>query len=114
MSKDKANGNAANDEPRFGHILLKVPVSLEKPVYRPDHVDVHLDAIQRDGLRALFDALHAPPPHRLKSGRYVNRFTDAVRWILEQIGRGLSDGSVKTDASPADRRSRSNAAKSVK
>ena len=77
-------------------------VSIEIPILEPTaamhdgraHVNRHLDArVPRPlgvAYRCIFDALHEQGA-RLENGRYVNNYSDAIRWLLERIGEKLVD-----------------------
>ncbi|MBA7685519.1 hypothetical protein ES703_93944 [subsurface metagenome] len=77
-------------------------VSIEVPILEPAagmydgraHVNRHLDARVPRALgvayRCVFDALHEQGA-RLENGRYVNNYSDAIRWLLEQIGEKMGE-----------------------
>ena len=81
-----------------GHVMavLTAPLAPVSDAYRQRHVDVHLTADQALALRRLFDGLRNTGI-MLANGYFINRPTDAVRWLLEQLGR--SDAPGRADRS---------------
>jgi hypothetical protein len=96
MSKNKTSENdQTSGGPPQRAVTVQVPVApVNEEANMPRHVDVHLDRVQQIGLRATYNALHADPPAKLRSGRYVQSFTDAVRWMFEQIGEAITSGEA--------------------
>ena len=76
--------------PQVTEIPIKVPViEIDPDAYRTTHISVGgLTRRQRNGLkrmtRGLQEARETIELHR--GPRYVNTDSDAIRWILEQIG----------------------------
>jgi hypothetical protein len=73
------------DDPQA--VTIEVPmgeVSLDS--YLSRHVEVQLDQDQRHSLRRLLNGLRESG-ERLSSGRAVASNSDAVKWLLEQLGQ---------------------------
>ncbi len=89
-----------NDEPTAVESRRIRTISIEIPILEPTaamydgraHVNRHLDArVPRPlgvAYRCIFDALHEQGA-RLDNGRYVNNYSDAIRWLLEQVGEKM-------------------------
>jgi hypothetical protein len=89
-AKPAAQPTAEQAQPAGGTVTIELPWSpVSETAHLARHVEVTLDRPQRVALRALFNALNAEPPARLKSGRYVQSPPDAVRWMLEQLAGQL-------------------------
>ena len=73
--------NAAQAAQGKGVIVLPPMLEPFTGSYCPRHVDIRLDGPQADALRRLAFSLQA-------DGVPINRGTDAIRWLLNQIPRG--------------------------
>ena len=81
--------------PRSRRVSLDVELG-PKPagIYVGRHLEVRLENPQAETLRKLFDGL-ALRAARLENGSYVRSVPDAVRWLLEEIGRREAGGVAK-------------------
>jgi len=76
---------------------LEVPIGQLPPGYVSQHVDVHVSRGQGQILKRLLAGLiarHARLPREphLPHARFVQTNADAVRWLLEEIGRREGEG----------------------
>jgi len=70
-------------------VKLRVAVGVESSAYRPNHIDMHLDATQSEALKALHVA-SVNEPQKLAAGRWVQTPPDVVRHLLEQVAAAMS------------------------
>lgn len=85
----------ANTKKKADSVILEIQIAeVDENAYRPQHVDVSLNALQGDALKRVRQALQSGGI-QLKNGRFVQTAADAVRLILERIGEeaGLTNGT---------------------
>jgi len=81
------------DESTEKTVVVEIPVAdLVEGQYVNEHVDVHLDCVQRVAMRRVYNGL-LDGGHRMRNGHHVRSYVDAVRWLCEQIAEGIDGGT---------------------
>ena len=93
-SKDAAGGGTMGGTAQT--VTIELPwAAVSEKAYLQRHVELQLDRRQGVALRAVFNALEADPPARLKParpgdrGRVVQAPPDAIRYMLEAVADAL-------------------------
>lgn len=74
---------------KSGTILVEAPFAIMDS-FAPNRLTLMLSDKQKNGLRALFDALRMNGAE-VEDGWPVNKHQDAIRWILEKIADELPE-----------------------
>ncbi|MFQ5494275.1 MAG: hypothetical protein ACE5EX_02745 [Phycisphaerae bacterium] len=85
--ESEADGRAARKAKAVRRVRVELPMApLDRAIYQPIHVDLQLrDPRQRETLCRLVDGLRVT--HTMLNRRHVETSADAMRWLLEHIGR---------------------------
>ena len=75
---------------RATRVSIEVPLSEGTVQLGPGHIDVQLDRPQAETLRRIYAALNESSV-RMKNEKHVNYTVDAVRWLLDEIGKSMQN-----------------------
>lgn len=72
---------------------IEVPLLLADTGYMPRHADVYFKGSEGETVRGLREALNAAHM-RLEDGRHVESNTDALRWLIQEVGRKAAESQA--------------------
>jgi hypothetical protein len=85
----QVQAQAAAELQKLTSVIIEVPLlNVHETAYRPRHLNVQLNAMEADAMKRLLAGLDVRGDRvGGPDGRRVQTAADAVRWLLEQVGK---------------------------